>query len=102
MSLLQLLENYLKICISLTPHLQGKCLLRISGTKTIQPNSVIEDLFSFSCSHPNLPNNKSGTYGSLTLSSGAYLRALGKRDQFISALSIPGIRMVSNKCAINI
>lgn len=23
--------------------------------------TVIEDLFSFSCSHPNLPNNKSGT-----------------------------------------
>lgn len=64
--------------------------------------SVIEDLLSCSCSHPNLPNNKSGTYGSLTLSSGTYLRALWKRDQFIYALSIPGIRMVPNKCAINI
>lgn len=99
----QLLENYLKICISRDSSLTGQMLTEdIWNQDNTAKFSVIEDLFSFSCSHPNLPNNKSGTYGSLTLSSGTYLRALWKRDQFISALSIPGIRMVSNKCAINI
>lgn len=61
--------------------------------------TVTEDFFSFSCSHPN---NESGTYAPLALGSGTYLRALWKHEQFTFALSIPGILMEPNKCAINI